>query len=383
MVFAFLLGCIYLGVMSENETVSQSDTATPQIALLFPGQGSQSLGMGRALYDSQPAAKAVFEEADEALGFALSKLIFDGPEDDLKLTENTQPAILTTSVAAWRVLEPELKSRNLQAAFAAGHSLGEYSAHVAAGTFSFADAVRTVRSRGQFMQEAVPTGEGAMAAILGLPAAQINDICAAVSDEMTDAPTSMPAQDPAGQSMEARGAIEDPTNNIDTMTQAAVRVSVTVAPANMNSPDQTVISGSKDAVEKAAARCKEAGAKRTVMLPVSAPFHCKLMQPAQDALANLLESVAFEDPAFPVAANVDARLMQRGPEVRDALIRQVTGAVRWTECIALLQQSGATHYIEVGPGRVLSGLNRQIDRALVTANVEDPASLEKAMGLFA
>lgn len=386
-VSALPLGSIYLEVMSENETASQLDTVAsptgPEIALLFPGQGSQTVGMGREFYDSQPAARAVFDEADEALGFSISKLIFQGPEEELKLTENTQPAILTMSIAAWRVLEPELKSRNLQPSFAAGHSLGEYSAHVAAGTFSFADAVRTVRSRGQFMQEAVPAGEGAMAAILGLPAAQINDICAAVSDELTDLPTAVPGVDPATQSVEVREAVEQPDNGIETPTQAAVRVSVTVSPANMNSPDQTVISGSKEAVEMAAARCKEAGAKRTVMLPVSAPFHCRLMQPAQDALANLLESVFFEDPTFPVAANVDARLIRRGPESRDALIRQVTGAVRWTECMALLQQSGATHYLEVGPGRVLSGLNRQIDRSLVTANVEDAASLQKALSLFA
>ena len=358
-------------------------TPQPQIALLFPGQGSQSLGMGRAFYDANPVARAVFEEADDTLGFPLSKLIFEGPEDGLKLTENTQPAILTMSVAAWRVLEPELTARHVGICVAAGHSLGEYSAHVAAGTFSFAEAVRTVRARGEFMQQAVPPGEGAMAAILGLGEEEINDICACVSDEMTELPDANPAQDPAGQSVEAREAVEDPANTIQTMEQAAVRVSVTVAPANMNSPEQTVISGSKEAVERAAARCKEAGARRTVMLPVSAPFHCRLMQPAQDQLANQLESVAFHDPCFPVAANVDARLVRRGAESRDALIRQVTGAVRWVECVHLLREHGATHFLEVGPGKVLTGLNRQIDRDLVTANVEDPASLQKALALFA
>lgn len=356
--------------------------AEMEIALLFPGQGSQAVGMGRAFYDAHPAARAVFEEADDVLGFALSKIIFEGPEDDLKLTENTQPAILTMSVAALRVLEPELASRGAKVCFAAGHSLGEYTAHVAAGTFSFADAVRTVRARGQFMQEAVPPGEGAMAAILGLGEEEINDICAAVSDEMTAVPTNTPGLDPAGQSVEARETVEDPTNSIDTPTQAAIRVSVTVAPANMNSPEQTVISGSREAVERAAARCKEAGAKRTVMLPVSAPFHCKLMQPAEDALANQLESISFHDPCYPIAANVDARLVRRATECRDALIRQVTGAVRWTECIARLQQSGATHFLEVGPGKVLTGLNRQIDRSLKTANIDDPASLEKALGIL-
>lgn len=361
--------------MNDNET---NAPATLQIALLFPGQGSQTVGMGRAFYDASPLARAVFQEADDALGFALSKLIFEGPEEDLKLTEHTQPAILTMSIAALRVLEPELTSRGLTAAFAAGHSLGEYSAHVAAGTFSFADAVRTVRARGQFMQSAVPPGEGAMAAILGLPAPRINDICARVSDELTQAPPENPAN-PSEQAAAAVDALHDPANPAATPTEAASRVSAVVSPANLNSPDQTVISGSSAAVERAANLCKEAGAKRTVMLPVSAPFHCKLMQPAQEQLANALECISFSDPAFPVAANVDARLLRRGPEVRDALIRQVTGAVRWVECIQLLQQSGATHFIEVGPGKVLSGLNRQIDRALATTNVDDPASLEKTL----
>jgi [acyl-carrier-protein] S-malonyltransferase len=351
---------------------------TTKIALLFPGQGSQTVGMGRILYDTYPAARAVFEEADAALGFSLSQLIFEGPEDQLKLTEHTQPAILTVSIAAWRALEPELKSRGLAPAFAAGHSLGEYSAHVAAGTFTFADAVRTVRLRGQYMQRAVPAGEGAMAAILGLDAERINDICATVSDELTRTPPDNPA-DPMQQSAAALDAVTDPANPASTPTEAASRVSAVVAPANLNSPDQTVISGSKAAVELAAERCKEAGAKRTIMLAVSAPFHCALMQPAQDELAKQLESVAFTDPAFPVAANADARLLTRGTEIRDALIRQVTAAVRWVECIRLLQQNGATHYIEVGPGKVLTGLNRQIDRALVTTNVEDQTSLEKAL----
>jgi [acyl-carrier-protein] S-malonyltransferase len=352
-----------------------------KIALLFPGQGSQSVGMGRNLYDTYPAARAVFEEADDALGFALSKLIFEGPEEDLKLTEHTQPAILTVSIAAWRALSPELESRNLAPAFAAGHSLGEYSAHVVAGTFSFADAVRTVRLRGQYMQQAVPAGEGAMAAILGLDAERINDICAKVSDELTQAPPEKPG-DPSSQTAAAFEAVNDPENPASTLVEAAARINAVVAPANLNSPDQTVISGSTAAVELAAARCKEAGAKRTVMLAVSAPFHCALMQPAQNRLASQLEAIAFSDPTFPIAANVDARLLTRAPETRDALVRQVTGAVRWVECIKLLQQGGATHYIEVGPGKVLTGLNRQIDRALVTMNVEDQASLEKALSTF-
>jgi [acyl-carrier-protein] S-malonyltransferase len=368
--------------MSDTPTTTETSPAATQIAFLFPGQGSQTVGMGRVFFDANPIARAVFEEADDALGFALSKLIFEGPEDQLKLTEHTQPAILTVSVAVLRVLEPELKARGLAPAFAAGHSLGEYTAHVAAGTFCFADAVRTVRARGQFMQAAVPAGMGAMAAILGLDPERINDLCASVSDEMTQPPLPIPG-DPAMQSNRVVEAMTDPAQPETSPTQAASRVSMVVAPANLNSPDQTVISGETAAVERAAALCKEAGAKRTVMLPVSAPFHCALMQPAQEQLANQLESVAFHDPCFPIAANVDARFIRRGAEARDALIRQVTGAVRWVECIRLLQTSGATHFIEVGPGKVLSGLNRQIDRALVTSSVDDPASLEKTLAAFA
>ena len=305
------------------------------IAFLFPGQGSQTVGMGRDLAENFPIAKATFDEADEALGYSLSSLCFDGPEDQLKRTEYTQPAILTVSVAAARVLA----ERGITPAVAAGHSLGEYSAHVIAGTFSFPDAVRTVRSRGQFMQTAVPAGLGAMSAILGLDAARIADLCQQASDE--------------------HNAI--------------------VAPANFNSPDQTVISGEPAAVTRAGELCKEAGAKRVVPLPVSAPFHCKLMEPAAEQLASELERVIFNDPTIPVASNVDARLVTRRAEIRDCLIRQVTGAVRWTECIDLLKTTSPTHYIEVGPGKVLTGLMRQIDRGISTLNVEDSASLEKTL----
>jgi [acyl-carrier-protein] S-malonyltransferase len=321
-----------------------------KLAFLFPGQGSQTVGMGRDLYDNFPTARAVFDEADAALGFPLSKLIFEGPEDQLKLTEHTQPAILTVSVAAARVLA----EKGITPALSAGHSLGEYSAHVIAGTLTFADAVRTVRARGQYMQQAVPPGEGAMAAILGLAAPLIAEICAQVSDQLTPLPTTAEAK----------------TFNPNTAV---------VSPANLNSPDQTVISGAAAAVERAADLCKQAGAKRTVMLQVSAPFHCALMQPAQNALATDLAAINFNNPAHPVACNVDARLLTHADESRDCLIRQVTGSVRWVECIQLLIAQGATHFIEVGPGKVLSGLMRQIDRNQKALNVEDSASLEKTL----
>jgi [acyl-carrier-protein] S-malonyltransferase len=313
--------------------------------------------MGRELYERFPAARAVFDEADAALGFALSQVIFEGPEETLKLTEHTQPAILTVSVAAERVL----RDAGVVPALTAGHSLGEYSAHVSAGTLSFADAVRAVRLRGRYMQQAVPAGEGAMAAILGLDAGLIRVICEQVEDQMTPLPKT-----PEAAGFDARLAV--------------------VSAANLNSPGQTVISGAAGAVERAAALCKEAGAKRTVMLPVSAPFHCALMQPAQDLLAADLAGLQFRDPEFPVAANVSATLVRSGSEARTVLIAQVTGAVRWVECIELLIAQGATHFVEVGPGRVLSGLMKQIqgkEAAAPVLNVEDATTLEKTVAALA
>lgn len=319
--------------------MSDSTNSTQKIAFLFPGQGSQTVGMGKDLYDNFPEAKQVFDEADAALGFSLSELCFNGPEEKLKQTEFTQPAILTVSVAAARVLA----AKGVMPEMVAGHSLGEYSAHVVAGSIAFADAVRTVRSRGQFMQEAVPQGEGTMAAILGLPSARISELC--------------------GQAAEETGA--------------------PVAPANLNSPDQTVISGATKAVERAAELCKEAGAKRTVMLPVSAPFHCKMMEPAAEKLSAVLGAVQVDDPKTPVVCNVDSRIVTRSAEVRDTLIRQVTGAVRWVENVELLKREGSNLFIEVGPGKVLCGLMRQIDREQKCVNVEDSASLEKTLAALA
>lgn len=306
---------------------------TSSIAFLFPGQGSQAVGMGKELAGKYPAARQTFEEADDALGFSLSQLCFEGPEDQLRLTENTQPAILTVSVATWRVLT----DNGVQPAWVAGHSLGEYSAYVAAGTLSFADAVRTVRNRGRYMQEAVPVGVGAMAAILGMEVEKVQQIC-------MDA---------------AQGEVCEP--------------------ANMNSPEQVVISGNKGAVERSVALATERGAKKAVLLPVSAPFHCSLMQPAQERLAADLKALQMQSPSVPVMCNVDAALVETADASRDALVRQVTGAVRWDECVRGLIASGAETFVEVGPGKVLWGLMRQIDRGKTSWQTSDDAALQKAL----
>jgi [acyl-carrier-protein] S-malonyltransferase len=303
------------------------------IALIFPGQGSQSVGMGKDLYEKYPLARQTFEEADDALGYKLSAVCFEGPEDQLRLTEITQPAILTTSIAALRVLE----TRTPKPCYVAGHSLGEYSAHVAAGTFSFADAVRTVRNRGKYMQEAVPVGVGAMAAILGMNLDKVTAVC-------HDA---------------AQGEVCEP--------------------ANINSPEQIVISGNTAAVERATKLADERGAKRAKILPVSAPFHCSLMKPAQDRLKADLDALKMQKPVYPVACNVEATLVPDDLHAHDTLLRQVTGSVKWEQCIHLLIAQGVQTFIEVGPGKVLTGLMRQIDRSKTCMNASDDTTLTKTL----
>ena len=293
--------------------------------------------MGKELADNHPVARRTFEEADEALGCNLSQLCFEGPEENLKLTEITQPAILTASVAAWRVLQ----EKGLRPDYVAGHSLGEYSAHVAAGTLTFADAVRTVRNRGKYMQEAVPVGVGAMAAILGMTLDKVGEI----SNEA------------------AQGEV--------------------CQTANINSPEQIVISGHAGAVYRAIRLASARGAKKAVSLPVSAPFHCSLMQPAQDRLAADLSALSFQNPSCPVVCNVDAAVVTCAETSREALIRQVTGAVRWEPSVRLLINKGASLFIEVGPGEVLWGLMRQIDRSKTCVTVGDEASLQKTLAQIA
>jgi [acyl-carrier-protein] S-malonyltransferase len=308
-----------------------------QVAFLFPGQASQYPGMGKEFSEKFPTARAVFDEADEALRFPISKMCFEGTEEDLKQTANTQPCILAVSVAVFRVLS----QRGFVPQFVAGHSLGEYSALVAAGALSFADAMRLVRMRGTVMQEAVPAGDGAMAAILGLSPAQVSDICKRAAD---------------GQVCSA---------------------------ANLNSPEQTVISGNAAAIKRAVELASQNGAKRAVVLPVSAPFHCALMQPAQAKMEPELLKTKFSDLSVPLVTNVDAEITSSGAEARDALIRQITLPVRWEESVRELVQQGVSAFVEVGPGRVLCGLLRQIDRSVHSFNVEDEASLTSAQTKFA
>jgi len=300
-----------------------------KVAFVFPGQASQYPGMGKELAERYAAARGVFDDADKALGFSISELCFEGNEEDLKLTANTQPAILTCSVAISRVLA----EKGLEPDFVAGHSLGEYSALVCVGSLKFADAVRLVHKRGAYMQDAVPQGVGAMAAIMGLSHAVVADVCKRA----------------------ANGEI--------------------CAPANLNSPDQTVISGHAGAVKRAVELASQAGAKRAVILPVSAPFHSALMAPMQEKFEQDLRGAEFSDLRVPLVSNVDADTITTGGEAREALIRQISMPVRWEESVRLLIEEGVNTFVEVGPGRVLTGLLRQIERSVAALNVEDEKSL--------
>jgi [acyl-carrier-protein] S-malonyltransferase len=306
-----------------------------KLAFVFPGQGSQKVGMGQALAAAFAEAKAIFDAVDAALGEPLSRMCFEGPEEALKLTANTQPTILTVSAAA----AAALAARGVAPDLVAGHSLGEYSALVAAGAVSAADAARAVRARGTFMQEAVPQGKGAMSAVLGLAPEKVRDLCAAV---------------------------ERDTGEV-------------VSPANYNEPAQTVIAGAAGAVERAGVRLKEAGAKRVLPLPVSAPFHSALMQPVRGRLEPVLRAIPWRRPAVPVVTNVEARPNQDPARIVPLLVEQVTAPVRWIECVQELVRQGATRIVEVGPGAVLAGLVRRIDKSVQVWNVEDPASLEKTV----
>lgn len=306
-------------------------------AFLFPGQGSQAVGMGRAFYETSARAKAVFEEANDALGLHLTRVIFEGPEADLALTANTQPAVLTMSVAA----AAACAEHGLQPALAAGHSLGEYSALVVAGALAFADAVRIVRRRGQHMQEAVPVGTGAMAAMMGLDLAAVEALCAEA----------------------AQGEV--------------------VQVANVNSAAQIVVAGHRRAVERAVALSgRQGGRVKSVMLPVSAPFHCALMESAAERLARDLAGVAVAEPKLPVVRNVDGGVTRTAAQVKPFLLQQMASPVRWTDCVTRLAREGATAFVEVGPGRVLSGLTKRIVDGAVALAVEDPASLEKALAVL-
>ena len=311
-----------------------------EIAYVFPGQGSQTPGMGKSLAENFSVAREVFEEVDDALGFRISRLCFEGPAEELQLTENTQPAILSVSIAALRAMESEGYP---QPDYVAGHSLGEYSALVAAGSLTLADAVRTVRNRGRYMQEAVPAGRGAMAAVIGLDLANIERVCLEVSD---------------GQVCE---------------------------PANVNSQNQVVIAGHTEAIDRAMERLKETGARKVARLNVSAPFHCSLMMPAQERLASDLARLSLDDLRIPLVSNVDAAEVRKAQDARDSLVRQVSSPVRWLESVELLIRKGVKTFVEVGPQKVLSGLLRQISRDVTGYNVEDTAGLRAAvanLGVF-
>ena len=308
-----------------------------KLAFVFPGQGAQAVGMGKDFYDNYDVAKKLFKEADEALGYSIMNMCFEGPAEDLKLTANTQPAILTMSVIANEVL----KENGIQPQVAGGHSLGEYSALVAAGVMSFQDAVVLVHKRGQFMQEAVPVGEGGMAAIIGLSDEVIVDACE--------------------KATAAKGAVQA---------------------VNFNCPGQTVIAGTTAGVEAAVEALKEAGAKKAVILPVSAPFHSTLMQPAAVKLAAELDKVTLHDAAFPVVANYTGKLETKAEEIKENLVKQADNPVKWIDCVKTMQEFGADTFVEAGPGKTLCGFNRRIDKAITSLNVENMESLQKTLDYF-
>lgn len=303
-------------------------------AVVFPGQGSQFVGMGRDFYDKYESVKEYFTSADKALGYSLSEIMFNGPEDELRLTQNTQPALVTMSAGIWSLIKDKI-----EVSYFAGHSLGEYSAVYAGGGLSFEDTVKAVHNRGKFMQSAVPVGAGAMSAVLGLEDDKVSEICAGITKE-----------------------------------------GYVVEPANFNCPGQVVIAGSSDAVNFAGEELKKAGAKRVVPLPVSAPFHCSLMKPAKDAMEKYLENISIKDLSIPVINNIDAAVEKSSSEVRDALIRQVSGTVQWTKIIRKMSELGVTRVIEVGAGSVLTGLIKKIDKDIEVFNISSVSDLEKIQG---